>query len=84
MEEDVGNPIASHIIEILAELNVPTAEITPDTTFEAMEVDSLLLVELTLRLQKSFGIEIETDELVPEQTVAEAATALAAKGVALA
>lgn len=79
----MGNSIAGRIVVVLTELNVPTADVTPDTTFEAMEIDSLLLEELALRLQKSFDIEIETGELVPEQTVAEAAEVLAAKGVAV-
>ena len=80
----MGNSIADRIVTVLMELNVPTADVTPDTTFEAMDIDSLLLEELALRLQKSFGIEIETGELVPEQTVAEAAVVIAAKGVAVA
>ncbi|WP_198029091.1 phosphopantetheine-binding protein [Actinoplanes sp. N902-109] len=76
--------ITDRIILVLTELNVPTATVAPDTTFEAMEIDSLLLEELALRLQKSFGIAIEPGELVPEQTVAEAAAVLAAKGVTVA
>ncbi|MDH2391188.1 acyl carrier protein [Streptomyces sp. HNM0663] len=80
----MGNSIVGRIVVTLTELDVPTADVTPDTTFEAMEIDSLLLEELALRLQKSFGIEIEMGELVPEQTVAEAAAVLMAKGVAVA
>jgi len=80
----MGNSIASRIVVVLAELTVPTADVTPDTTFEAMEIDSLLLEELALRLQKSFGVDIEMGELVPEQTVAEAAAVLASKGVTVA
>ncbi|MFF4098238.1 phosphopantetheine-binding protein [Streptomyces sp. NPDC001903] len=73
--------IVSRVITVLGELDVQTADVTPDTTFEAMEIDSLLLEELALRLQKTFGVEIEMGELVPEQTVAEAAAVIAAKGV---
>ncbi|MET9681085.1 phosphopantetheine-binding protein [Streptomyces coeruleorubidus] len=80
----MDNSIAGRIIVVLTDLTVPTEDVTPDTTFEAMEIDSLLLEELALRLQKSFGIEIETGELVPEQTVAEAAAVLEAKGVTVA
>ncbi|MFJ8649656.1 phosphopantetheine-binding protein [Streptomyces sp. NPDC093546] len=80
----MDNSIASRIITILGELEVSTANVTPDTTFEAMEIDSLLLEELALRLQMSFGIEIEMGELVPEQTVAEAAAVISSKGVAVA
>jgi acyl carrier protein len=80
----MGNSIVSSIVVVLTELDMPTADVTPDTTFEAMEIDSLLLEELALRLQKRFGIEIEMGELVPEQTVAEAAAVLMDKGVAVA
>jgi acyl carrier protein len=80
----MGDSIVGRILMVLAELNVPTADVTPDTTFESMEIDSLLLEELALRLQKSFHVEIETGELVPEQTVADAAEIIAAKGVAVA
>ncbi|MCC0095961.1 MULTISPECIES: acyl carrier protein [Streptomyces] len=73
--------IVSRVITVLGELDVQTADVTPDTTFEAMEIDSLLLEELALRLQKTFGVEIEMGELVPEQTVAEAAAVISAKGV---
>jgi acyl carrier protein len=83
-EEDMAHSIAGRIVMVLTEMNVPTADVTPDTTFESMEIDSLLLEELALLLQKSYGITIETGELVPEQTVAEAAAVLAAKGVAVA
>jgi len=80
----MDSPITARILTILTELDVPTAGVTPETTFEAMEIDSLLLEELALRLQKSFGIEIEIGEIVPEQTVAEAAVVVAAKSVAVA
>ncbi|WP_030153716.1 acyl carrier protein [Streptomyces sp. NRRL S-244] len=76
--------IVTRVITVLGELDVPTADVTPDTTFEAMEIDSLLLEELALRLQKTFGVEIEMGELVPEQTVAEAAAVIASKGVTVA
>ncbi|GHE31378.1 MULTISPECIES: acyl carrier protein [Streptomyces] len=76
--------IVSRIVVVLGELDVPTADVTPDTTFEAMEIDSLLLEELALRLQKTFGVEIEMGELVPEQTVAEAAAVIASKSVTVA
>lgn len=80
----MDSAIVGRIVVALTELNVATEEVTPDTTFDAMEIDSLLLEELALRLQKVFGIEIETGELVPEQTVGEAAAVLAARGVAVA
>ncbi|MFI1863983.1 MULTISPECIES: acyl carrier protein [Streptomyces] len=80
----MDNSLVSRVVMVLAELDVSTSNVTPDTTFEAMEIDSLLLEELALRLQKAFGVEIDMGELVPEQTVAEAAAVLASKGVAVA
>ncbi|WP_256333770.1 phosphopantetheine-binding protein [Streptomyces sp. cf386] len=77
----MDNSIVGRVVAVLGELTLPTTDVTPDTTFDSMEIDSLLLEELALRLQKTFGIEIEMGELVPEQTIAEAAAVLASKGV---
>ena len=37
-------------------------EITEDTSFEDMEIDSLDLVEIIMDLEEEFDISIETDE----------------------
>jgi acyl carrier protein len=66
---------------IVDKFDVPAGSITPDTRFEQFDFDSLALVELTLELQRAFGIELPEGELRAEQTVGELTTLLASKGV---
>lgn len=50
-----------------------TGEVDPQDTFQGLELDSLALVELTLDVQKEFGITISDEDLSADNTVAEAA-----------
>ena len=53
------------IAELLAEHNdCDASEITRDTTFAEMGVDSLDTVELLMNLEDKLGIEIELDQKV--------------------
>jgi acyl carrier protein len=56
-------------------------DITPDTPFEDMDFDSLILVELAVALSNTFHVEVTDDELREAGTVAAAAALLADKGV---
>lgn len=38
-------------------------------TFEELDFDSLALVELAMVAQKEFGVEVDEQELTPEQSV---------------
>ena len=51
--------------EIIAEvLNVDPEEITMDTTFEELGVDSLDTVDMVMELEEELGIELELDEKI--------------------
>ena len=51
--------------ELLAEhLEMDVAEITDETTFEDLDIDSLDTVELLMNLEDEIGIEIELDQKV--------------------
>jgi len=52
-------------------LGVPADEIHEDTVLEDISVDSLALIELTLVLQKHFGVSIASDRVSPEDTVGD-------------
>ena len=57
--------IMEKLVELLAEhLGQSPETITPDSTFEALGVDSLDTVELLMELEEHLGIEIELDEKV--------------------
>lgn len=49
--------------ELLAEhLEMDTDEITEDTTFESLGIDSLDTVEIMMEMEDEFGIEIKPQE----------------------
>lgn len=51
---------------------VPADEVAPDAEFEAMGLDSLDVVELTLILEEKTGVKLEDEELEGVRTVQDA------------
>jgi acyl carrier protein len=51
---------------------VPEGDVAPDATFEALGLDSLDVVELTLVLEEATGIKLEDEELEDVRTVQDA------------
>ena len=51
---------------------VPADDIAPDATFEALGLDSLDVVELTLVLAEETGVKLEDEELEDVRTVQDA------------
>ncbi len=59
--------------EILSEqFGVPEDDIEPDATFEAMGLDSLDLVEVTLVIDEELGVRIPDERLPEIETPAQA------------
>jgi acyl carrier protein len=54
------------------EFGVPEADVAPDATFEALGLDSLDVVELTLVLEERTGVKLEDEELEDVRTVQDA------------
>lgn len=51
--------------ELLAEhLDIDASEISGETSFEDLGIDSLDTVEIIMELEEEFGIEIKSDEIV--------------------
>ncbi len=66
--------------EMLTEdFGVPEDEISPDATFEALGLDSLDVVELTLVLEEKTGVKLEDEELEDVRTVQDAIDKVKAK-----
>jgi acyl carrier protein len=59
------------IIDELAKLGPEPEEITRDATFEALDVDSLDLVELAQIVEDEFGVELRGDDVKDVKTVGE-------------
>ena len=47
-----------------AQLDISVDEISPDTTFESLGVDSLDTVEMVMDLEDELGIELELEEKI--------------------
>ena len=53
------------IAKYLAEqLDIAVEEISPDTTFESLGVDSLDTVEMVMDLEDELGVELELEEKI--------------------
>ena len=46
------------------QLDIPADEITRDTTFESLGVDSLDTVEMVMDLEEELGVDLEMEEKV--------------------
>ncbi|MTV27061.1 acyl carrier protein [Nitriliruptoraceae bacterium ZYF776] len=58
---------------------VPADDVTPEATFEALGLDSLDVVELTLVLEEETGVKLEDEELEDVRTVQDAMDKVAEK-----
>lgn len=69
--------INSQLTTILTnQFGVPADEITEDATFEALGLDSLDLVEVTLVIDEELGIRIPDERLGDIQTTGDAVNVL--------
>ena len=59
------------------ELDIPAEEITADTTFESLHLDSLDTVEMLMDLENELGIDLEIEEKL--STVGELADFIESK-----
>jgi acyl carrier protein len=70
--------LAVKVVEILATMaGLPPDQVTSETTFESLSLDSLDLVELTLMLEDELGVEIDRDDFGELVTVQDAIDAIA-------
>ncbi len=59
--------------EVLTEeFGIEADQVTPEATFEALGLDSLDVVELTLVLEEKTGVKLEDEELEDVRTVKDA------------
>jgi acyl carrier protein len=65
---------------LTSKFGMPAADVMADRTYEEMDVDSLMIAELSLLIMKEFGVHVADDEIGPDDTLTDTATLLAAKG----
>ncbi|GAA0700191.1 hypothetical protein GCM10010193_63680 [Kitasatospora atroaurantiaca] len=81
-EKRIDMRIAEHIVEILVEkYEIPTETLELTAEFETMELDSLVLVELAVILQKHYGVSVDDWEIEAAKTIENTVAMLHDKGV---
>ena len=68
---------------LVTEFKVDPDTITPQATFSSLKFDSLVLIELTLVLEKELEIAVPDGGLTDDMTIGRAAAFLTALGAAL-
>lgn len=64
--------IETAVLDLVSQVSeVPVAELTRQTTLDDLGFDSLVLVELAMKLRKKFGLAAADDELNYVETVGE-------------
>jgi len=64
--------ITERVTEALVELGADRDEIKPEAEFEALELDSLDLVELAQIVEEEWGVEITAKDMETMRTVGQA------------
>jgi acyl carrier protein len=67
------------ITDALADVGAERDAITPEATFEALDVDSLDLVELGQICHEEFGVELKGEDLPKLKTVGDAVDLVVAR-----
>jgi acyl carrier protein len=71
--------IQARVISALEEFGADPDAITPDATFDALDVDSLDLVELAQIVQDEYGVELKGEDMPQLKSVNDAVTMIAGR-----
>jgi acyl carrier protein len=72
-ESHMNDDLLATFTDLLTtDFGVPAAEVSPDATFEALGLDSLDIVELTLALEDRTGVKLGDEDLEHVRTVQDA------------
>ncbi|MEX1142492.1 MAG: phosphopantetheine-binding protein [Thermoleophilaceae bacterium] len=64
--------VSQRLVEALVDFGADPGEISDDATFEALDVDSLDLVELAQIVEDVYGVELSTADMKRMSTVGDA------------
>lgn len=69
MNQELLTTLTAILVE---DFDIPADEITPEASFEALGLDSLDVVDLTLAIEERTGIKLQDEELEDVRTVGDA------------
>ena len=72
--------VEGEVNEALVKFGTPVEVITPDATFEALDVDSLDLVEMAQIVDDEFGVELTGNDVKGIATIGELNDLIVSRG----
>ena len=76
------NAVVDRIVDIMVDtFALPREELTPEVDFDSLNLDSLVLTELSVILENRYGVPVAEAEVAAARTVGGVAQLLLAKGV---
>ncbi|UUU34792.1 acyl carrier protein [Streptomyces sp. CA-210063] len=66
---------------VTEKLGVAPEDLDTAATFDALDLDSLALIELSVIVQKEFGVQIDETALTPDNTFADVLSVIDSKAV---
>ncbi|MGZ6928889.1 MAG: acyl carrier protein [Acidimicrobiia bacterium] len=79
MSTTTPEQIQSRVVEALASFGPDQSQITRDATFEALEIDSLDLVELAQIVEDEYGVVLKGEDMKELKTVGDAIDLIASR-----
>ena len=71
--------VQERVVEVLASFGPDASMITPQATFEELDVDSLDLVELAQIVEDEYGVVLKGEDMKELKTVGDAVELIAAR-----
>ncbi len=71
--------VQERVVEALASFGPDADQITPEATFEELDIDSLDLVELAQIIEDEYGVVLKGDDMKELKTVGDAVDLIAAR-----
>jgi acyl carrier protein len=71
--------IQERVVEALASFGPDVSQITPEATFEELDIDSLDLVELAQIVEDEYGVVLKGEDMKELRTVGDAVDLISAR-----
>jgi acyl carrier protein len=71
--------IQERVVEALASFGPDVSQITPEATFEELDIDSLDLVELAQIVEDEYGVVLKGEDMKELKTVGDAVDLISAR-----
>ena len=79
MAEVTAEQVQDRVVEALASFGPDADQITPEATFEELDIDSLDLVELAQIVEDEYGVVLKGEDMKELKTVGDAVSLIVSR-----